>query len=288
MANAATAARLLPACRIKSSCTFTGTAYRETYACQNVMADLLAGGVGFERVGTDRRGRKGKDMSAEGQAHSVDTRKPFPLERLAALSGALSVVLAFAGISFADYGGKGIAPDQPVAAIGAGFTEHAGSARVGAVLLLASVTLSLIFLGPLWSRLQRGAVWLAAIAVSGGVVGSAFLLETAMFTVAGAVAGDVGDGQTARTLLILGWESARAVVAPALATVAAATVAGFRYGVFPPWFSWLSLGFTVLLLIALLPFGPAGLLATSSSLWTVIASLWLTFEPAWQAQPGSR
>jgi hypothetical protein len=126
--------------------------------------------------------------------------------------------------------------------------------------LLASVTLSLIFLGPLWSRLQRGTEWLAVVGVAGGVVGAAFLLETAMFTIAAAVTGDVGDGHTARTLLILGYKSARAVVAPALATVAAATIAGFRYNVFPSWFSALSLGFSLLLLIALLPIGPAGLL----------------------------
>lgn len=216
-------------------------------------------------------------MSAEGQAHAVDARNPSPLERVAALSGAASVVLAFAGISFADLGGKGLSPDQSMDVIGAGFAKHAGSSRVGATLLLASVTLSLIFLGPLWSRLQRGTVWLAVVGVAGGVVGSAFLLETAMFTIAAAVTGDVGDGQTARTLLILGYESARAIVAPALATVAAATIAGFRYDVFPRWFSALSLGFSLLLLIALLPFGPAGLLGASSWLWTAIASVWLTF-----------
>ena len=34
----------------------------------------------------------------------------------------------------------------------------------------------------------------------------------------------------------------------------------------------------LLLLIALLRFGPAGLLGASSWLWTVIASLWLTFS----------
>ena len=218
-------------------------------------------------------------MSAAGQVGPGDTRRPFPLERLAALSGAASVVLAFAGISFADLGGKGLSPDQSVDLVGAGFAEHAGSSRVGATLLLASVTLSLIFLGPLWSRLQRGTEWLAVVGVAGGVVGAAFLLETAMFTIAAAVTGDVGDGHTARTLLILGYESARAVVAPALATVAAATIAGFRYNVFPSWFSALSLGFSLLLLIALLPIGPAGLLGATSWLWTVIASLWLAFSP---------
>jgi hypothetical protein len=38
------------------------------------------------------------------------------------------------------------------------------------VLLLASVTLSLVFLGPLWARLQQGAACLAVVAVAGGAV----------------------------------------------------------------------------------------------------------------------
>jgi hypothetical protein len=64
-------------------------------------------------------------------------------------------------------------------------------------------------------------------------------------------------------------------VGPALATVAAATVAGLRHGVFPRWFSWLSLVFTVVLVIGLLPVGPAGLLGATGALWTLIASLLL-------------
>jgi hypothetical protein len=48
-------------------------------------------------------------------------------------------VLAFAGISFAEHGGKGLYPDQPSAAIAAGSARYAGEARVGATLLMASV-----------------------------------------------------------------------------------------------------------------------------------------------------
>jgi hypothetical protein len=199
------------------------------------------------------------------------------IERLAALSGAASVVLAFAGISFAEHGGKGLSPDQPTDAIGAGFARYVGEARVGAALMTASVALSLVFLGPLWSRLQRGAGWLAMIAVAGGIVGAAWGLENAMFAMAAAVAGDVGDAQTAKTLLVFEWESARVGVGPALATVAAATVAGFRHGVFPQWFSLLSLVFTLVLVIALLPVGPAGLLGAVGALWILIASLLLGF-----------
>jgi hypothetical protein len=197
------------------------------------------------------------------------------VERLAALSGAASVVLAFAGISFAEHGGKGISPDQPTDAIGAGFARYAGEARVGAALMTASVAMSLVFLGPLWSRLQRAAAWLAVIAVAGGIVGAAWGLESAMFAIAAAVAGDVGDAQTARTLMVFEWESARVGVGPALATVAAATVAGLRHGVFPRWFSWLSLVFTAVLVIGLLPVGPAGLLGATGALWTLITSLLL-------------
>lgn len=197
------------------------------------------------------------------------------LERLAALSGAASVLLGFAGISFAEHGGKGLYPDQPTDAIGAGFARYVSEARVGATLMMASVALSLVFLGPLWSRLQQGAVWLAVIAVAGGIVGAAWGLENAMFAIAAAVAGDVGDAQTARTLLVFEWESARVGVAPALATVAATTTAGLRHGIFPPWFNWLSLVFTVVLVIALLPVGPSGLLGATAALWTLIASLLL-------------
>jgi hypothetical protein len=89
--------------------------------------------------------------------------------------------------------------------------------------------------------LQRGAGWLAVVAVAGGIAGAVLGLESAMLAIAAAVAGDVGDTQTARTLLVFEWDSARLGVAPALATVAAATVAGFRHGVFPRWFSWLSM-----------------------------------------------
>ena len=218
-------------------------------------------------------------MSAESASHPVPATTS-PIERLAALSGALSVGFLFAGISLADYGGKGLSPDQSPSVIGAGFAEHATSARVGAGLMLASVTLSLIFLGSLWSRLRRGPTAVAVVAVVAGAVQASFVLETAVLAIASAVTGEIGDGQTATTLLILGYESARALVAPALATVAAATVAGIRYHVFPEWFNYPSLGFTMLLLLALLPFGPAGLLAASSGLWTVIASLFLAFEPS--------
>ena len=212
-------------------------------------------------------------MSEEAVHGPAASTKTSWVERLAALSGAASVVLAFAGISLAEHGGKGLYPDQSTEGIGVGFARYAGEARVGATLIMASVALSLVFLGPLWSRLQQGAVWLAVIAIAGGIVGAAWALENAMFAIAAAVAGDVGDAQTARTLLVFEWESARLGVAPALAMVGAAAAAGFRHGVFPRWFSWLSLVFTVVLVIALLPIGPAGLLGSVGGLWILIASL---------------
>jgi hypothetical protein len=93
-----------------------------------------------------------------------------------------------------------------------------------------------------------------------------------------AVVVGMGDEAEAalRVVLNVGHVDAPPLQERALATMAAATIAGFRYNVLPRWFRALSLGFTLLLPVALLPVGPAGLLGASSWLWTVIASLWLT------------
>lgn len=158
-------------------------------------------------------------LPAKGANHPALSQKTPGLERLAALSGAASVVLWITGSALVERGGKGLSPDQSIAAVGAGFAEYADEARVGSALLIAAVALSLVFLGPLWSRLHGAAPPLAAVAV-----------------------------------------------------------AGLRHHIFPPWFSWLSLAFAVVLLVGLLPVGPAGLLGVTGGLWVVVASLLLAAD----------
>lgn len=94
-----------------------------------------------------------------------------------------------------------------------------------------------------------------------------------MIAVAGSVAVETGAAETARMLLTVEWEYARVVVPGSLAVVGSAAVAGSRSGVFPLWFNWMSLVFTVLLTLALLPVGPAGLIEAAGGIWVIIASI---------------
>jgi len=189
-------------------------------------------------------------------------------------------VCSFAGIVFIDHGGKGLDPTQSVAQIGDGFAGLTGEARTAAALIGAATALSLIFLGPLWAHLRRGPSWLAVIAVAGGIASAGLLLITCVLSIAAATAGEVGDGQTARTLLIIEWEAARVAVPPSLVTVAAATLAGLRFRVFPRAFSLLSLVMAAILTVAILPLGPAGLLGFVGPLWVLVASLMFAFGGA--------
>ncbi len=80
--------------------------------------------------------------------------------------------------------------------------------------------------------------------------------------------------------MVAGWEMARLTVAPYLVMVAAATLAGLRYRLFGPGFKGFSLVFTALLVLALLPFGPAGLLGMLGTVWVMVAGLVLAFGNA--------
>jgi hypothetical protein len=216
-------------------------------------------------------------MSDETRLH-VNTERVDPLERSAALCGAASIILGGVGATLADKGGRGLNPGQTNEQLAAGFALYANEARIGAALMGAATVLGLMFLGPLWARLRRGSGWLAVIVVAGGVAGAALQLVAAAFTIAGITAGEFNDGQTARVLMALDWDTARVVVPTYLAMVAAATLAGFRYHVFGPAFCWFSLAFTVLLTVALIPVGPAGGIGLAGGIWVVAASLLLAFQ----------
>lgn len=190
-----------------------------------------------------------------------------------ALAGAVSIVLTVVGVGLTDHGGKGLSPDMPATEILAGFASMAGDARTGAAIIGLAIVFQLIFLGVLWERMQEGAPWLAAVALGGGLVGAALLAFHAVVAIAGAVAADTGAADAARMLLAVEWEYARVVVPGNVAVVGAAAVAGFRHGAFPRWFNRVSSVFAVLLVLALLPVGPAGLIGAAGGLWVIIASV---------------
>lgn len=148
---------------------------------------------------------------ADADVASVDARSTGWV-RFLALSGAGYCVCAFAGYSFMDHGGKGLGPGDSAARLGEAYAGLTGEARAGAALLAFAAAFSLLFLGPLWVHLRRGPSWIAVMAVAGGVASASLLLLQYVLSIAAFVAGDVGDGQTARTLFLIEWEGARASV----------------------------------------------------------------------------
>jgi hypothetical protein len=197
--------------------------------------------------------------------------------RWAGLAGAPAVVIGFVAGSLADHGGKGLDPTMTAEELVEPFARLADQARLSAVLFGVTAVFSLVFLGALWERMSRRSGWLAVIAVAAGIVGVAGTLDWAAWMLAAAVAGEVGDGHTARTVIALEWEGARTAVPIGFAMTAAAAVSGFRDATFPRWFSLLSAAFALVLALGLLPVGPAGLTSAFAGLWTLIAAGVLAF-----------
>lgn len=196
---------------------------------------------------------------------------------LVALTGAASVVLTVIGIGLTDHGGRGLSPDMPATEILAGFVSAAGDARTGAAIIALALVLQLVFLGVMATPPQGRAV--------DGCCGArrwpgwhALLAFHAVVAIAGAVAADSGAAETARMLLTVEWEYARVAVPGNVAVVGAAAGAGSRYALFPRWFNGVSVVFTVLLSLALIPIGPAGLIGASAGLWVIVASIVMTLD----------
>jgi hypothetical protein len=135
-----------------------------------------------------------------------------------------------------------------------------------------------VFLGSLWTRLSGASPAVAIVGVAGGVLAAVQSLSFARDGMALASAAERDDGVAAQVLMTAGWDAARIAAAPLRVMVLAATVAGFRFGLFPAWFRWVSLGFLIPLVVALAPVGPAGVMGFVGGLWVLIASLLLAFE----------
>jgi hypothetical protein len=200
------------------------------------------------------------------------------LERAAAAAGVGSVVLTFWAFSVGDMGGRGLDPTMSTDALVRGLQAHAGDLTTAASLFMGAAVLMTVFVGSLWTRLGRAATWVAVIGASGGILAAVQSLDFAFDGMALASAADLGNGVAAQVLMTAGWDAARIAAAPFLVMVLAAVIAGFRFGVFPAWFRWLSLAFLVPLVAALAPVGPAGIMGLLGVLWVLVASLLFASE----------
>ena len=205
--------------------------------------------------------------------------------RVAALAGAATLPLVLTASTIADVAGSGgLNPGSSDAQLVRVFAEFRDRHLVASALFALAALAMLVFVGPLWVRLRPGSEFLAVVAVGGGVAVAVLLLAWAGASLSAAVAADYGDAGAARFLMVLGWEGARLSVAPYMAMVGAATVAGYRHRVFSRPFTIFGLVFTVLLAFGLLPASPAGLMGMVATLWVACAAPVIAFSTS----PASR
>jgi hypothetical protein len=215
--------------------------------------------------------------AAVGTARDDDPRTD-PLFRVAALAGALALPLAIIAAIIAEPTARadvnpGSTDAELLEVLIDTRTEQAWAAACWA---LAAVGLW-IFLGPLWARVRRGSEWLALVAVVGGVVVGALLLLSSATSIVAWVAADYEDADTARFLVLSGWETARVAVAPALVMVGATTLAGVQYEVFGFRMNLFGVLFTFLLALGMFPASPAGVMGLAVTVWVLVAALTLAF-----------
>ncbi len=198
--------------------------------------------------------------------------------RMAALCGALAVVIGSAGSAIADVTAEGINPTSPAGDLVSTYVQYFHRLQIGACLSLLAFALQLVFLGPLWARVRAGSEQLAVVAALGGVSSAATLwmlgavLDTVMAT-----ASHFRDPAAARILLLTGWDTARVATAPNAVMIGACAIAGSIYGVLPRWLTVFSFVLLVLSVGGMLPSGPAGGAGLLGGLWILVVSVYLTF-----------
>jgi hypothetical protein len=137
-------------------------------------------------------------------------------ERVAAVSGAASVVAAIVGLSIAEIDSLGLDPRSPTSVLVEGYAGHADELRAGAILCAAAAVLAMMFAGTLWARLRTRGEWPAMVAVAGAVTMGLTWLAAAMQQAAFLTFAEYSSGEAARHLLITGWGSWRCLAFPFL------------------------------------------------------------------------
>jgi hypothetical protein len=195
------------------------------------------------------------------------------LERLAPLSGALSVILVFASAGVLGFYEYLPAPEV----MQSYFNEHAASTGAAGYLGLIAGFLMMWFSGSLHKGLRQhegGHGRLSRIAFGATVAASAgILLGSSMLVIASSLAGSPGgiDPQTAVLLKQLYDNSLVALSGLSLAAVTlAAGLIALRTGMFSGWFAWLSVLLAVGLLTPL-----SWIVMGFAMLWVLGVSIWL-------------
>jgi hypothetical protein len=193
--------------------------------------------------------------------------------RLAALSGAGSVVAALVGLSVAETDSLGLAPDTPAGTLVKAYTGHGAELRAGALLCVLAAVLALVFAGPLWMRFKVAGEWQAMVAVTGTVALSLGWLASAAQQVAFWTFAEFDNGEAARILLITGWDNWRYLCFGFLVLAIAAGLAGL-----PVWLRIISVFVAAIQVIAMVPGTDAWAPAMTGFAYGVTVSLFVTLS----------
>ncbi|HVF12449.1 MAG TPA: hypothetical protein VNA87_05115 [Actinomycetota bacterium] len=199
--------------------------------------------------------------------------------RIAALSGAIAVILSATGASLGDPYNSGLSPDpsDSADAIATALVKIQDDVRLGVLLGSIGAFLLICFLGYLRSYLQsfegpNG--WLSSVAFGGGLVAVGLILVSHSVVLAATETAAYGqDPVLAKVFLTHGWNYFYVVSPPLMAVVAASSFVGLRFGALPRWLS------IVGLLMLVVPFfAGAGLGAMVGLLWILITSVVLVVK----------
>lgn len=193
---------------------------------------------------------------------------------IAALTGAVGVVLNGAGAVLGDPYRSGLSPDPTdhSSAIAGALLQIREEARLGALLALLGSFFLIWFVAYLRRHLRayEGTdEWMASAAYGGGLIVVALLLVSASVTLAATEITNYGDETViARVFLTHGWNYFYVVSPGAMVLVAASSLIGLRFRALPRWLSILGL----LMLVGPLWAG-AGLGAMLGLFWMLLASV---------------
>jgi hypothetical protein len=194
--------------------------------------------------------------------------------RIAALSGAASVVAGITGLTIAETETDGVTPHSSATFLVETYGAQTGELRTGAILTALAAVLGLVFLGPVWVRLKRAGEWQAMVAVAGGLMLAMYWLAASLQHAALVTFAEYSSGEAVRHALLGGWDTWQFIVVPVIAMTL-----GCAFAALPGWFRLASLFALAAAVIALVPGLDPWLPVMGACAWLTTLSLLVAVGP---------
>lgn len=201
-------------------------------------------------------------------------------EILGPLFGIAAVVLLFVSLSVVCVECE-VSLNDPPGKFARVFAKNRQGLELAAYLTLLATFFLFGFLGYLRNELQKAegeGGWLSSVAYGGGLVtGAVALIDVVLNIAMVTVADEAVNPEVARTLFVLSYNFGFAFAAPMAALLAATSVVIIRFGWLPWPIGWLGLGLLVVV-VALVPYGGAGLAGGVGFVWILLVAVFLLWR----------